>query len=240
MTPKQNVADRPHIWFLRKNLRRIQGQEDQGRFGIVDPEDLQSLDLRHYFMGYLSDDPEAILRNVVKKRPELADRAKSYLDHCAVLRAMEIKDPRARVAQLTPFFLTDTQWQMKSEAVDGIVEAGKAGGEKLLQIFDDPKHKRHRQSIMLLWRKMNYQPVGKMLIRLLEQHDEFWKQQDLEEDWWNAAGEVAEQRRQIYGEVYYAVCTLRKLKTPQPRAILELTRDRWRAFDFSNDQIVEE
>lgn len=240
MEPLENVGAKPHIWFLRKKIRRIGGQPDLGRFGIVDPEDVQSVDLRHYFLGYLSDDPEHVLRTLIKKQPKLAARTQSYLDHCAVQRAIAIKDPRERVEKLTPYFLKRTQWQMKSEAADAIAASGKSGGEKLLVIFDDPQYVHLRQTIILMWRDMNYEPVGKMLIGLLEEHDKFWAEQELGEDWWNAQGDLAERRRQIYGEVYYGVCTLRTLDNPDARAVIKLTHDRWKQINFSNDQIVEE
>ena len=77
---------------------------------------------------------------------------------------------------------------------------------------------------------------------LLAGHDGYWEGQKLAKGWWNDGSDPALQarRREVYGEVYAAVCALRSFKNPGARDALELTRRRWAAVGFENRQIVEE
>ena len=53
-----NDVRQENLWFLRKlggDLGREPGHSD---FGVVDPEDIQPLALKSYFLAYLSEDPE--------------------------------------------------------------------------------------------------------------------------------------------------------------------------------------
>ena len=47
------------------------------------------------------------------------------------------------------------------------------------------------------------------------------------------------ERRDIYGEVYSAVCALKNSKDSRAIETLLLTRKRWQAINFDNKQIVE-
>ena len=235
-------AREDNLWFLRRRSGFWGREAGTGNFGIVDPEDLQPLEWKQYFLFYLSDDPATAVRDYVQKNPDKAERGKRYLDHLEVQRILKIEDPEKRYDGLLPFFLNRTTWDMKEEARDGIVTCGKTAGERLKDLFTDPKHSQARQQIMGMWREMGYRQIAPLLIDLLKQHDRFWAEQHLEKGWWSddADSERTHRRQDIYGEVYSGVYTLRSFHDPMAKEVLEMTRKRWSAINFDNTQIVEE
>jgi len=240
--PMVKDAAKDALWFLRRRSGRFGRKPGTGKFGIVDPEDLQPLELKDYFLAYLSPDPEAAVRKFLGKSPELDRRIGRFLDHLEVGRIIELPNTGDRIAKLLPFYLKRQRWALKSEARDGLVACGRAAGPPLRAVFDDPKHEALRTDIILIWGSIRYDGCVPLLTGLLEKHDAFWAAQKLEKGWWNTAvsSEVTRRRRQVYGEVYYGVCTLRKLGAARARAAIELTKRRWDAIGFSNPQIVEE
>ncbi len=239
--PLVRDAAQDNLWFLRRRSGVFGREPGTGAFGIVDPEDLQSLQCKDYFLTYLADNPQDAVRAYIRENPEKTERAQRYFDHLEIQRILEIEDPRERFDKLLPYFLNRTTWNMKPEAKAGIIACGPVAGDRLRTIFADPKHNRIRQTIILMWRDMQYRQAAPLLIELLWKHDRYWAKQTLEEGWWNSSvdSEQTRQRRDIYGEVYYAVCALRAFRLPETRKVLEATRDRWKAIDFDNPQIVE-
>lgn len=240
--PLVSDGGKDNLWFLRKRAGIFGEKPGTGKYGIVDPEDLQPLEWKDYFLAYMADDPETEVKEYAKKNPDRAGRAKRYLDHLDVQRILEIRDPRERFDNLLPYFLNRTTWNMRSEARSGIVSCGKVAGDRLRSVFSDPKRKQFRQEIILMWRDMGYKESLPLLVELLRKHDRYWAKQKLEKGWWNndVSSEQTRQRRDVYGEVYYGVCALRAFRDPKVREILETTRDRWKAIAFDNTQIVEE
>jgi hypothetical protein len=238
--PVKNAGE-DNLWFLRKRSGIFGREPGTGNYGIVDPEDLQPLESKPYFLLYLSDNPEAAVKEYIRKNPKTAERGKRYLDHLEVQRILKTEDPAKRYDALLPFFLNHA-WGMKGEVYDGMVACGNVAGERLKSVFTDPKHHDLRETIIRLWRDMGYRPVAPILIDLLIQHDRFWKDQDLKKGWWNdwSDPELTKRRHDIYGEVYSAVYTLRSFGDPKAKDALEMTRKRWSAINFDNKQIVEE
>jgi hypothetical protein len=235
-------ASEDNLWFLRKRSGIYGREPGTGNYGVVDPQDLQPLESKPYFLCYLSDNPEAAVREYIRKNPDMAARGKRYLDHLEVQRILKTEDPGKRYDALLPFFLNHTTWDMKGEIYDGMVACGNVAGERLRSVFTDPKHHDLRDTIIRLWRDMGYRPIAPILIDLLIQHDRFWKDQDLKKGWWNdwSDPELTKRRQDIYGEVYSAVYTLRSFGDPKAKDALEMTRKRWSAINFDNKQIVEE
>lgn len=235
-------ARQDNLWFLRKRSGTYGREPGTGKYGIVDPEDLQPLEWKDYFLAYMADDPQTEVKEYASKNPDIAGRAKRYLDHLEVQRILEVKDPAERYDKLLPFFLSHTTWNMKREAREGVISCGKIAGERLREVFDDPERATFRQDIMLMWRDIGYREAVPLLMDLLKNHDEFWAEQDLREGWWNrdVGSDQTRRRRSVYGEVYYGVCALRSLKGPMAKDVLTMTRDRWKAIHFDNTQIVEE
>jgi hypothetical protein len=239
--PVKNAGE-DNLWFLRKRSGIYGREAGTGNYGIVDPEDLQPLESKPYFLLYLSENPEAAVKEYILKNPKMAERGKRYLDHLEVQRILKTEDPGKRYDALLPFFLNRTTWDMKGEVNDGMVTCGYLAGERLKTVFTDPKHHDLRYTIIRLWRDIGYRPIAPFLIDLLIQHDRFWKDQDLKKGWWNdwSDPELIKRRQDIYGEDYGAVYTLRSFGDPKAKDALEMTRKRWSAVEFDNKQIVEE
>jgi hypothetical protein len=235
-------AGRDNLWFLRKRSGTFGREPGAGDFGVVDPEDVQPLDLKPYFLSYMDRDPEAAVKAFAGKNPAVAERSKRYLDHLEVQRALKIEDMGKRHDALLPFFLARATWNMKQEAAEALVACGATAGEGLKDVFTNPKHRNFRPQIIRMWRDMNYREVAPVLIALLKEHDRFWAAQDLKKGWWsdNSEPELTRQRQEIYGEAYAATYTLRAFRDPEAKDALELTRARWVAINFDNKQIVEE
>jgi hypothetical protein len=142
-----------------------------------------------------------------------------------VQRILKIADPSRRFESLLPHYLNHESWDMKFEARQGIVSCGKIAGEKLVSVFNDPKHKEFRQGIILIWRDMNYTEAVPLLIHLLEEDDHYWAEQNLTNGWRGAVddSELVIKRRAIYGEVYYSVAALRTFRDPRSKEAIELT-----------------
>lgn len=242
MPPLVKDARQDNIWFLRKRSGTYGREPGTGAFGIVDPEDLQPLTLKDYFLCYLSPDPETPLGEIVSKNPPVAKRAQRYLDHLAIQRILRLPDAKERLDKLLPYYLSRTTWDMKSEARSGIISCGAIAGHRIEEVFKDAKYAGLRDDIILMWRDMDYEEVVPMLVDLLTTSDQFWARQNLQTNWWNSnlGSSETERRRQIYGEVYYSVCALRKFHDQRAKPALQLTRDRWRSIAFDNPQIVEE
>lgn len=231
-----------NLWFLRKRSGTYGREPGNGNYGIVDPEDLQPLEWKNYFLCYLASDPEKGVREFVLKNPGQASRAKNYLDHLDIQSILKLPDSGTRYEKLFPFFLARTTWDMREEAKTGIVGCGNIGGERLLQVFADPKQKQLRQVVMGMWREMGYREMVPLMINLLEEHDAFWAQQIVEKDWWGdqTNPELTARRQEVFGEIVNAVRALGSFRDPRAKEALELTRRRWAMMYFDNPQIVEE
>jgi len=235
-------AGKDNLWFLRKRSGFFGRKPGTGKYGIVDPEDLQPLHLKDYFLAYLSEDPESAVKRHMVNNPAVVQRAQRYLDHLEIQRIFKIKDPSHRLEKLLPFYVKRTTWGVTREARQGIISCGKVAGKSLLTVFQDSKHKDLRDDIILIWRDIGYKEAVHLLINLLKQHDQFWENQDLKKGWWNSdvGSELTRNRREVYGEIYYAVCALRSFADPRAREAIEITRQRWKSINFENSQIVEE
>ena len=142
---------------------------------------------------------------------------------------------------MVPLFLDSHWWTGKAEAKDALIECGSVVGPMLMPTFDDASQRQHRQKIMEVWAGVKYDRCVERLTALLESHDDFWARQDLKRNWWNSSvdSELSKMRRQVYGEVFYAVLSLGKLNDARARPAIERTLNRWSAINFSNPQIKE-
>ncbi len=261
----KNLRD-DHLWLLRRLGGELGREPDEHNdFGILDPEDIQPISLKDYLRCYLADDPEPLVKQyavppseakppddaAIQRRHRSSEfsrertvylRVQRYLDHREIQRILKIADLKERSAKLLPYFLRRCYWNFKFEAGEGLRACGDPAGALLEKCFVDPQYAKLRDDIILNWGNMQYRPAVPILIDLLKQHDTYWATQTLEKGWWNAnvGSELTEKRRKIYGEVYYAVCSLRKFHDPQARAAITLTLNCWQAAQFENTQIVEE
>jgi hypothetical protein len=244
ITPMVEDARQDHLWFLQKRSGIFGRDTGTGPWGIADPEEVQPLKWKAYYQCYLQPNPEKAIRSWADQHPDQAKRAENYLKHLEVQRILKIEDPAERCEKLLPYYYARTYWNMNNEARDGIVACGRAGGDRLLKVFDDPRHRPLRNDIILMWRDMKYRDAIPVLIDLLKEHDRFWATQDLPKGWWNkdVGSDLTRQRRSIYGEVYYAVCALQSFKDPNASDALQMTLERWKQLtrhDSTGQQIVE-
>jgi hypothetical protein len=236
--PLLKDASQDNLWLLQKRsglFGHDVGPRD--KFGVADPEELQSLAQKEYIAAYLSDDPEVAVRKYAETHPDVRPMAQSYLDQVVIRRTLRLKDSQERFPRLLPFYLKGATWGRKSFARRGIVRCGKIGGAGLKKVFDDPQYAHLRPDIIDLWKEMNYPEA---FIDLLKQHDKFWAEQKLEKGWQSRASEVNRQRRLLYHQDYLNVCALRSFQDPAAKEAITLTRDRWKAIDFDGKLIVQE
>jgi hypothetical protein len=100
-------ASKDNVWFLRRRTG-IYGQDPgTGNLGIVDPEDLQPLDLKEYFELYLNNHPEDALKAYAANHPKVAPRIQHWLDHLATTTDWEavkvIQDPQAKARKMASY-----------------------------------------------------------------------------------------------------------------------------------------
>lgn len=172
-----NDARDDNLWFLRRRGGIYGREPGTGNYGVVDPEDVQPLTLKRYFLCYLATDPASAVKDYVRKNPDTAARATRYLDHLKIQAILVLKDPAQRYERLLPYFLGQVTWNMKSEAREGIIACGPVAGERLKALFGNPAHQRFRQQVIRMWRDMGYRPAAPLLVDLLRRHDQFWARQ---------------------------------------------------------------
>jgi hypothetical protein len=229
-----------NLWFLRRRSGEYGWEPGTGKYGIVDPQDLQPLKLKDYFLAYMAADPEKEVGAYAKNHPDVAGRAQWYLDHQQITRILAIEDLADRYKKLLPFLLKVPPYGTRFEVMKGMVTCGKVAGQGLREVFDNPQHAALREDIIGMWEDMGYTEAASLLITLLEKHERFWATQELEKGWWNNMRSDRTRRlREIYGEDYKAVAALEIFADSRARDVLEATRNRWKVFAPDFNQIVE-
>jgi hypothetical protein len=216
----------------------------------VDPQDLQPLSFQDYFLAYLSADPEPSVRAQLALHPEIARRARRYLDHLEVQRILALPDPETRIQRLLPFYIKGQSWSAGPpthvfEARRGIIECGEVSTPYLQQLFVDPDLVRFKKDIIDIWGEIGIGGGVRImqLVALLGEHDRFWAGQNLEDDWWNQdyTSELTQRRRRIYDEVRSSLIVLGKIGDASAIGAINQTRARWdRITSPLNRQIVEQ
>jgi hypothetical protein len=75
-------AAQSNLWFLRRLGGEYGRKPDpKADLGILDPEDIQPLKLKDYFLCYLSKEPEPCVRERLQRLPEISSRANRYFTH---------------------------------------------------------------------------------------------------------------------------------------------------------------
>ncbi len=243
-SPLVKDAREDNLWFLRRRSGLYGREPGTGDYGIVDPQDLQPLELKEYFLMYLTDNPEPLVKNYVREQTYKVSRGQRYLDHLEIQRILAISDPEERFEKLLPFLLNRTRWNMTSEARDGIISCGNVAGEKLMDLFDNPDYKRIRIDIIEIWRKVGYKEAIPTLLELLKRHDRFWAEQNLKKGWWNENpnSELTLQRREICSEdseTLYVLNALGAFQDPKARELLDTIYARWKSFDGEGGSILQ-
>jgi hypothetical protein len=237
--PVLDDASKDNIWFLRRG-GGIYG-ERQGPYdlGVMDPQDMEPLRTKEYFGLYLTPNPEEAVKAYAAKHPEVARQVQQWASHLEIERSCKIEDTTNRFESLLPHYLNH---EFYPELGPGIISCGKVGGEGLVSVFQDPKHKDLRSEIIRIWLDMNYKEGVPLLVQALEYDDLFWSEQDLRSGWRSAnPGSALTQKRQdISAEEYYSVAALRKFRDPRSKAVLEMTQRRLESIPFDDPRVLEE
>jgi len=240
--PLVKDAREDNIWFLRRQSGIYGREEGTGDLGIVDPEDLRPIELRKYFMAYLSDEREAEIQRHQWVMSDTQRRAQRYLDHLAVQRVLEMTNTTKRLESLKHYYHKRQSWNMKQEAREAIIAAGDDAAPLLMKMLNDPQLSKHRGDVILLLREINYLDAALRLVELLQSHNKFWRAAPMIDGRWNH-GETPEDqktRSRIYTEVYYGAYALAKLGDARAAPVIRETKRQWQKKGFESDQIVEE
>ena len=160
-------AGKDNIWFLRR-LSGIYGREPgTGNFGIRDPEDLQPLPLKEYFLAYLADNPEGAVKKAMEDLPAVRKRGQDYLDHMEVLRICEVKDKAARVQRLMPYLIKGFGWG-ECDAEAALIACGKVAGPALLEALGAREYQKVKPNVIRLLAKIGYGPAGPKLAEVFD------------------------------------------------------------------------
>ena len=242
LCPLVKDARDANLWFLRRRSGTYGDQPGTGDPGIVDPEDLRPIELKDYFLAYLSENPEPQISKYFMTTSKTLLRAERYLDHLAVRRILEIQDVTHRLKGLKRYYLKRQSWNMRREARDAIVASGEASASFLLGMFDDPLLAEHRDDIILLFRETECRGALPKLVRLLESHRDFWRNARLYEGRWNHGRDAEDEqnRCRIHAEVCHAVYALRRIGDATAVPVVRETRHQWQQQGYQSDQIVEE
>lgn len=240
LSPLIEDVETENLWFLRRRSGLYGQEPGTGNYGIVDPEDVQPLQWKDYFLSYLSTDPEGAVADYARRNPHASDRSRPYLDHLEVQRILKLADPRERCEKLLPFFLSRTSWNGEWEARKGLIQCGPLAGARLEEVFLDPKHRELRLEILYLWSDLRYREITPFLVKLLKKHNRSGQAKRLEKEGLSSDNSAESRRKSaVLHEVLYSVRALGVFQDPRSQAVLEATRDRWKAIK-TGDQIVEE
>jgi hypothetical protein len=101
-SPKPLVEDagKGNIWFLQRRSGRYGRKSENERLGIADPEELQPISLKDYFLACLAKEPEKAIKEQLRKEPHLAKRVEDYLIYAEFRRVLSISDPNEKAVHL--------------------------------------------------------------------------------------------------------------------------------------------
>ncbi|HUT31023.1 MAG TPA: hypothetical protein VMX13_14615 [Sedimentisphaerales bacterium] len=106
--PLVEDAGKDNIWFLHRTGENYDHKSQNGLFGIADPEDLQPLSMKTYFLACLADEPEKAVKEQLKKEPHLAERVGDYLLYWEFQQVLSIADPNEKAINLSRYLSPTT------------------------------------------------------------------------------------------------------------------------------------
>lgn len=174
LVPLVEDAGKDNIWFLQRRSGRYGRESGTGRFGIADPEDVQPLSMKRYFIACLSEEPDKAVKKEQKRNPDLADRVRQYLIYSQLKRELAIADPNEKAKRLLRYFFG------APEGYDGrhdylvrkhVRELGGKAVGPIIEILKkaEPRHKLDNLMYILCDIGKPAKPAVPYLLKMLEQ-----------------------------------------------------------------------
>lgn len=236
-----NAAD-DNIWFLRRHSTTNDPHPAEADLGIVDPEELRPVELKSYFMAYLSDNPEPEILRHYMVMWDTQRRAHRYLDHLAVERIRNSGDVAKRLPALKELYLRRQHWNGTSETRDTILSCGEAAVPMLTTMLEDPALSEHHADIISMLREINHAGAVPQLIGILSSHNQFWQTTPIVNGRYyrGTNPQDEETRHRVFQETYHLARALRELADPRAQEVMRQTKNQWSQPAFQNDEIVRE
>ncbi len=224
------------IWFLRSNPNAAPTDPNGKLPRVMEPGDIQPVELKPYYLTLLSPDPKKALQNLASTNPKLVERAQGSLDYIDVKRIEKIADLEKRIDLLMPYFLAKDgdPGGMRNEVVSQIEACGALGAKKEVPVFFEIKPAWRQILTMDFWASSNYKDAIPTVIRLLDQEEQFWAKQDMSDRSWypNVPGDLTMAKNDSYNKIYCAIRVLISLGGGEPaRKAVLMTKQRWNSYD---------
>jgi hypothetical protein len=176
LVPLVEDAGKDNIWFLQRRSGRYGRESENGRFGIADPEELQPISLREYFLACLANEPEKAIKEQLKKEPHLAKRVEDYLICTDFQRVLGISDPNEKAVRLCRYISPGAAPKNYRGRYNGPIrihlrELGECAVKPLVDILSkaEPHHKLNTAVLTLYDIGKPAKPAVPYLLRMLEQ-----------------------------------------------------------------------
>ena len=177
-SPKPLVEDagKNNIWFLQRRSGRYGRESGYERFGIADPEELQPISLKDYFLACLTKEPETAIKEQLGKEPHLAKRVEDYLLYADFQRVLSIADPNEKAMRLSRYLSSTTAPTNYKRRYDFLVrkhlrELGECAVKPMVAILTEagPHHMLNTLVLTLYDIGKEAKPAVPHLVRMLEQ-----------------------------------------------------------------------
>jgi len=173
------------IWFLRLgDPKEINGQST---VGISKGQDTADLEMKLFYLAFMSADPLTELRKFTGGTGKLAERSRWYVDEKDIERISQIPDLDERVDKLLPYYFLDPSKDFSSrrQAEQQIITTGKIGIKKLVPLYQKTNDEMAKIGIISTLTQMGYRDADPLLASMLEKEDQFWARQYVRgNSWW--------------------------------------------------------
>ena len=176
LKPLVEDAGKDNVWFLQRRSGRYGRKSENGRFGIADPEELQPISLKDYFLACLAKKSEKAIKEQLRKEPYLAKRVEDYLLYAEFQRVLSIADPNEKAIRLSRYLSPTTAPKNYKGRYDYFVrkhlrELGECAVKPMVAILAEaePRHRLNTLVLTLYDIGKEAKPAVPHLVRMLEQ-----------------------------------------------------------------------
>ena len=185
--PVSGNIQQDRIWFLR--LGDPKEANGQNSVGISKGQDTDDLEMKPYYLAFMSRDPLAELRKYTQGKGKLAERSRWYVDEKDIEHISQIPDLDERLDKLLPYYLQNSSQDPYSQrqAEQLIVATGEAGVRKLVPLYENTADESVKIGIISTLTRMGYRDADPLLATMLEKEDQFWARQYVRaNNWWTS------------------------------------------------------